>query len=176
MTNFITLLVLTISFAINGRTHFYHHDSKTVSYEIALTQHPKTINLTKSDSAYFKKLMKLFKYNDSIIIYSLTDLKLKRDGKTYFNKVYQNTQDKSQYLVDLRQVNSDRYYLVVNTQYKRIGRPGTGGISYHPTESRKQILCLNGQGNSNGVPIDDGMKGGFPTPKFTTSRISWFYN
>ena len=176
MTNFITLLVLTFGLAINGRTHFYLIDNKSVPYEIALTLQPKTISLTKSDSDYFNKLIKRFKYKDSIIIYSLTDLKLKRDGKTYLNTVYQNTQDKSQYLIDLRQVNYDRYYLVANTKYKRIGRPGTGGISYHPTESRKHILCLNGHGNSNGVPIDHGIKGGYPTPKFTAATISWFYD
>ncbi len=176
MTNFIKLFVLTLSLAINGRAHFTPQGRKSVLYEISLTQQYKTVRLTNSDSNYFNKLIKRFNYKESIIIYSLTDLKVKRNFKTYSNLIYQNIKDKSQYLIDLRQINKDSYYLVLNTQNKRIGRPGTGGISYHLTESRKHIICLNGQGNSNGVPIDHRIKGGFPTPKFTTSTISWFYN
>lgn len=177
MTNFIKIFVLTLSIAITGRAqHSVSQDNKIVPYEITLTFKSKSVLLTKSDSNYFNKLIKRFNYKESIIIYSLTNLKVKRNGKTYSNLVYQNIKDKSQYLIDLKQINKNSYFLVANTQTKKIGNPGTGGISYHPTESRKHILCLNGQGNSNGVPIDHEMKGGFPSPKFTSSAISWFYN
>ena len=177
MNRFIKIFALTFGLIITGHAEpSVQEDKQRFLFEIKLIAQFKTVQLTKSDSTYFNKLIKRFNYKESVIIYSLTDLKLKRDDKTYNGIVYQNIQDKSQLLIDLRQINKDNYLLVANIRFKRIGRPGTGGISYHPTESRKHILCLNGKGNSNGIPIDDGIKGGFPSPTFTSSIISWYYN
>lgn len=176
MINFINILVLYFGLITTEHTQqTISQGNKNVLHEITLTPQFKTVQMNKFDSAYFNKLIKRFQYKDSIIIYSLTTLKISRNGKTYNNIVYQNAQDKSQYLIDLKQINKDNYYLAVNTQTKKIGIPGTGGISYHPTKSRNHVLCLNGKGNSNGVPIDHEMKGGFPKPKFTSTTISWYY-
>jgi len=178
MTKIIKIFILTFSLVTIGHAQKQTaaQQQKNVHYKILWNQHYKTVQLNKSDSAYFNMLTKRFKYKESTIIYSLTDLKTQRGGKIYNNLVYQNTQDKSQLFIDLKQINKNNDYLVANIQAKKIGRPGTGGISYHPTESKKHILCLNGQGNSNGISIEENKNGGFPTPNFTLSTISWYYD
>jgi len=169
------LLIFSLTNLGQTRTDFKKTGSGHL-YEFSPTLQHKLCVISNSDSIYFNKLLKLYKYRDAVIIYSLTDLKLKRDGKIFDNVIYQNIDDKSQFLIELNQINKFSYRIVVNTKIKIIGRPGTGGISYHLSKSKKHIMCLNGQnGHSIGISIDDGMKGGFPAPAFENSKVSWQY-
>ena len=163
----------TSSFIANG----YSKNTKRPSFLYEMIRVPIILKekFTIKDSIYLNAITKRFNYKDSVIVYSLTDIKLKCNGRAYNNIVYQNQLDTMQFLIDLTQINENKYYLVVNTNKKSIGIPGTGGISYHRTTSNKHIICLNGYNTSNGVSIDDNMKGGFPTPEFGKDVITWYF-
>jgi|GEM_PF-6951900 len=176
LTFFCFATFLLFGFIRHGWNERKYIATTTNVFSLTLLPNFKCAKFNRHDSLFVSKLFRGFNYKGDKCVYSRTSLIILRDGVPMKNCVYQNRDNKSQLLIDLTSLGQKWYYLVINRDYKTIGKPGTGGISYHPNPSRTHIICLNCEGNSRGVPIDHGIKGGWPKPEFSDNKISWTHS
>jgi len=103
----------------------------------------------------------------------LTDIRLQENGTLSEGRVYQNVDDKAQFLVIPA---GGVLQVIIDRKKQQVGTMGVAGISLHPYPDGDMVVCLEPAPGTGilGVPLSDTDKTGAPTPPvFSSHSVDW---